>query len=53
MKHECGAFMDEPNREKPKNLKKTCSSDISPTTDPSWTGLGLNLVIQNKRAPAD
>ena len=45
--------MDEADRRKPKNLEKICSSGLSPTTDPSWTGLRLNLEIQNKRALND
>ena len=45
--------MDEPETGKPKNLEKTCSSDLSLTIEPSWTGLKLNLEIQNNRALTD
>jgi hypothetical protein len=53
MKYECGTFVDEPYRGKQKYLERTCPSDPSSTTDTSWTGLGLSLEIQNKRALTD
>ena len=49
MKH----LWNEPDSGRTKYLVKTCPNDPSSTINPLWTGLVLNLEIQNERAVTD
>ena len=40
---------NEPDSGRTKYLVKTCPNDTSSTINPLWTGLVLNLEIQNER----
>ena len=44
---------NEPDSGRTKYLVKTCPNDPSSTIKPSWTGLVLNLEIQNERTVTD